>query len=413
MIPSSLIVMTCLASAIEQSQVILQPAGDTVEHDSFGTATAISGATMVVGGVNADGNQVGAGAAFVFQRIGKQWVQTARLFAADGTAEPVLLFPGKFRSDSFGSAVAVSGDTIVVGAPGHGHPGLAGDSGAVYVFERTNGQWVQRAELFSPTPNNQDEFGASNGFGGIAVSGDTIAVTDQGRSIFLPGAVDLFQRVNGTWIFAGQLSVPADPFFLPSALAFDGRTLVVGSSLSDAPAALSAGVAYLFRRGDDGRWSQPLTLAAADATTGAQLGSSVGLAGDLVAVGAVTGSGATSQSGAAYLFARQGDSGWSQIAKLTASDGADQDSFGFSIATDRHAVLVGAPSAESAYLFQPVDDGGWRQTAKLFASDGISGGDFGTAVAVLNGTLLVGADQQHPLVEGYPGGEAYIYQLDP
>ena len=408
-------------SRIQQSEQILQPSGDTVEHDSFGSAVAMTGSTMVIGALNADGNEVGAGAAFIFDRMGASWVQTARLFADDGRAEPVPGFPGDFRSDSFGSTVAIDGDTVVVGAPGHNHTGRISNVGAVYVFQRMHGMWVQQAELSSPTPNSQDEFGAGGGFGGIGISGDTIVVTDQGRLFSLPGAVDVFTRTNGSWVLTAQLTVPDDFFFLPSSVAIDGNTVVVGSSQSDAPAAFDAGAAYVFRF-SGGQWSAPVTVAAADATFGAQFGSSVSLRNNVIAVGAITAPGTTSQAGAAYVFAGE-DGVWSQQAKLAAVDGQDFDNFGFSIAVSGQTVLVGAnrhtPSvtgalgAGAAYVFRQSDSQ-WQPVAELFASDAIlGGGDYGTSVAVLNNTVLVGADLQHPLVEGYPGGEAYVYSLNP
>jgi hypothetical protein len=401
------------AGRISLSEQILQPSGETSEHDTFGTAVAISGNTMAIGAVNADGNEIGAGAVYIFERMNDNWVQTAKLFAADGRAEPVPQFPGDFRSDSFGSTVAISGDTVIAGAPFHGHPGLPLNSGAVYVFQRVNGVWSQQAELFAPFPNNQDEVGAGGGFGGIAVSGNTIAVTEQGNAIgTIPGSVDVFTLTNNTWTLTTQLTVPDDFFFFPSSLAFDGSNLVVGSSISDAPGAFSAGVAYLFRF-NKGQWSMPVKVAANDATPGAQFGSSVGLSNNLLVVCSLT-------PGAAYVFAGE-EGAWRQKARLIPSDGMDSDAFGFSVSVSGHALIVGAPShtpassavpaAGSAYVFEEKDDN-WMQIAELSASDGISGGDFGTSVAVMNNTLLVGADFQHPLVEGYPGGEAYVFRLD-
>jgi hypothetical protein len=405
---------------IQQSERILEPAGDTVEHDSFGTAVAMSGNTMAIGGINADGVEVGAGAAFIFERTNGGWVQTTRIFASDGRAEPVPGLPGKFRSDSFGSTVAIDGDTVIVGAPGHNHTGGVSNSGAVYVFRRVRGVWVQEAELLSPTPNDLDEFGAGDGFGGIGISGDTVVVTDQGRFPFLPGAVDVFTRTNGVWVLATQLTVPDDFFFTPSSVAIDANTVVVGSSQSDAPTAFDAGAAYVFRF-SGGQWSAPVTVAAADATPGAQFGSSISLRDNSIAVGAITAPGATFLSGAAYVFTAQ-DGVWSQQAKLVADDGQDFDNFGFSISVSGQTVVVGAtghtpPVAGvfqigATYVFRVRDDR-WSEVAEVYASDAISGGDFGVAVAVLNTTLVVGADLQHPPVEGYPGGEAYVYSLNP
>lgn len=400
---------------IQQSEQNLQPAGDTVEHDSFGSAVAISGNTMVIGGFNADGAEVGAGAVFVFDKIDNTWVQTARLFAADGKAEPVPNFPGDFRSDSFGTNVAISGDTVVVGAPAHTHPGLQRNSGAVYVFQRVNGAWVQQAELFSPTPFTEAFVGSQPGFGGLAISGDTIVVGDEGSF-----NVDVFTRQNGVWTSTAAFTVPDDFSFVPTDVAIDGDTVVVGSTNSDAPAASFAGAAYVFRL-VDGTWVQQAKLAATDAASGAEFGWSVRIGSHLVAVGAVRGPGASPQSGAAYVFSSD-DGVWSQAAKLGADDGQDFDDFGSSVAVSGRTVFVGATNhtplatgaseAGAAYVFQPKD-GRWQQLAELSASDGIPGGDFGTSVAVSNDTLLVGADRQHPPVEGYPGGEAYVYRLNP
>ena len=404
---------------IQQSEQILQPAGDVVEHDSFGTAAAISGNTMVIGGVNADGNEVGAGAAFIFETIDDAWVQTARLFASDGHAEPVPFDPDKFRSDSFGSTVAIAGDTVAVGAPGHNHTGRLANAGAVYVFRRVHGVWLQEAEMFSPAPSGHDEFGAGQGFGGIGLSGNTLAVTDQGSGFFQGAAVDVFTRTNGVWTLSTRLTVPDDPFFLPSSVAIDANTVAVGSSLSDSAAAFESGVAYVFRF-DEGQWSGPLTLAAGDSTSGAQFGSSLSLRDGLIAVGAITAPGSTLQSGAVYLYTSE-DGVWSEQAKLVPGDGQDFDNFGVSIAVSGQTVLVGANghtlpagqvAAGAAYVFRRRD-GAWTEVAELSASDGISGGDFSAAVAVLDNTLVVGADLQHPLVEGYPGGEAYVYSLNP
>ena len=218
---------------------------------------------------------------------------------------------------------------------------------------------------------------------------------------------------NGGWTFNTKLLVPDDVFFAPTALAFDGETLVVGSSASDAPSSFEAGAAYVFRL-NGGQWSGPVTLAAGDATTGAQFGNAVGVSGDLIAVSANLGPGATSQSGAAYIFAGNDAGVWSQKAKLVAADGLDFDSFGQNIAMSGQTVSVGAtghslaaanvPFAGAAYIFRPSDEGVWRQIAEVFASGAISGGFFGDSMALQNNTLVVGADGQHPPVAGYPGG---------
>jgi hypothetical protein len=299
----------------------------------------------------------------------------------------------------------------------------------VYVFQRVNGVWVQQAELFSPFPNGADNFGAQQGLGGVAISGNTIVVADSGNpnlidpsgNPVLPGGVDVFTRINGTWTLTAQLMVPNDIFLTPTSLSFDGKTLVLGSTTSDAPSAFGAGVAYVFGF-NQGTWSGPVPLAAGDATSGAQFGNGVSVGGNLIAVSANLGPGATSLSGAAYVFVKE-DGVWNQTAKLIASDGLDSDSFGQTIAISDQTVAVGANNhslattnvafAGAAYVFRPNDEGIWRQIAEVFAGDAIPGGFFGDSIAIQNNTLVVGADGQHPPVEGYPGGEAYVYHLKP
>ena len=107
------------ATRIQQSEVSLVPVSDADEHDSVGSATAISnsGNTMVVGAENADGAQVGAGAAFVFDRINGNWVRTASLFANDGkgctAAERQV--PERLIRESV--AISADGNTVIVGSP--------------------------------------------------------------------------------------------------------------------------------------------------------------------------------------------------------------------------------------------------------------------------------------------------------
>jgi hypothetical protein len=430
------------ATKLQQSQQILSLTGpaDDHEHDSIGSAAAISknGNTMILGAVNGNGVVEGTGVAYIFDKINGEWVETAKLFADDGTATPEP--QGKFANDSFGVAAAISedGDTAIVGAPAHAHEKGNDNSGAVYVYQRVNGVWSQQAELRSRFPNGRDFFGAGQGFGGIGISENTIVVTDQGNGQFLDLArgigVDVFTYNNGVWAFTTQLTVPDDGFFLPTSVAIDRNTVIVGSSQSDSPIASESGVAYVFRF-NAGQWSAPVTLAPADATFFGAFGSSVSISGNTVAIGAITQPGLTGQCGAAYVFAHEEeeeDGVWSQKAKLIASDGQDFDNFGFSISISGQTVLVGAndkiqPPASAlasgaAYVFRQ-SDGIWRQIAELaVASEGLGpdingiiqgGGDFGSAVAVEHNTLLVGADVQRPAFEGYAAGEAYVYRLNP
>ena len=157
-------------------------ASNTGTGDLFGYSVAVSGDTVVVGAVQESSNATGvngnqsdnsalnSGAAYVFVRSGTNWSQQAYLKASNTGA-----------GDTFGCSVAVSGDTVVVGAPnedsnatgvnGNQSNNSATDSGAAYVFVRSGTNWTQQAYLKASNTGTDDNFGVS-----AAVSGDTVVV---------------------------------------------------------------------------------------------------------------------------------------------------------------------------------------------------------------------------------------------
>jgi len=170
------------------SQQAYFKASNTGAGDNFASSVAVSLDTMVVGapyessnGIGVNGNQndntaAGSGAAYVYVRSGTNWVQQAYLKAANTDA-----------GDFFGYSVAVSGDTVVVGARGESSDaiGVNGNqsdnsgtnSGAVYVFVRSGTNWLQQAYLKASNTGMDDQFGGS-----VALSGDTLVVGAHGES---------------------------------------------------------------------------------------------------------------------------------------------------------------------------------------------------------------------------------------
>jgi len=194
-------------------------------------------------------------------------------------------------------------------------------------------------------------------------------------------------------------------------VAVSGGTTVVGAFRDD-DAGTSSGSAYVFvRRG--GGWSQQAKLTASDAAPGDQFGRSVAISGDTAVIGASGDDDGGSSSGAAYVFVRS-DGSWSQQAKLTASDAAANDLFGrSSVALSGETAVVGAasnddagPSSGSAYVF--VRSGGsWSQQAKLTASDAAPVDFFGRVVALSGETAVVGAINHDD--GGSNSGSAYVF----
>ena len=326
-------------STIKHYQVLQHPeqsrftASDGADGDRFGNAVAVDGGTAVVGAPQDDDNGVNSGSAYVFTRdpLSGKWSQPIKLTASDGDT-----------SDEFGYSVAVHGDTIVVGAYQHDLDSES-DAGAAYVFTRPDGGWVATSTAAKLT--------ASDG-----VEGDRFGYS----------------------------------------VAVHESTVVVGAYWVDLNATTTnSGAAYVFTKPDGGDWTSTSTAAKLTASDGAgtdYFGHSVAVHGGTIVIGAHLHKTNDIRTGAAYVFTRP-VGGWvatSTAATLTASDGANGDQFGHSVAMDGATVVVGARKNDAAYTFIQ-DSGVWSQAAKFTASDSDGSEEFGSSVAVRGGTIVIGA----------------------
>jgi FG-GAP repeat len=177
------------------------------------------------------------------------------------------------------------------------------------------------------------------------------------------------------------------------------------------------GAAYLYQKDATGTWQFVKKLVASDRARDDYFGGSVAISGDTVVVGAY---GDDIDQGSAYIFERDqgGANTWGQVKKLLASDGAEDDSFGGLVAISGDTVVVGAMFDDigtninqgSAYLFQR-DKGGantWGRVKKLLASDRAEGDYFGSSVAISGDTVVVGAFMDN-VGTNIGQGSAYIY----
>ncbi len=375
-------------------------ASDGDGFDFFGTAVALSEDLAVVGAPLADDPANSAGSAYVFQMDETGvWMEVSKLIASDGAG-----------SDEFGQAVAVSGDIVIVGAPLDDDAGF--NSGSAYVFERDEtGSWVEVAKLVA-----SDGAANANFAEAVALQG-TLAVVG-GEDFGGLGSAYVFERFeNGTWVERAKLvasdQAPGDAFGFSVALS--EPTIVVGAFRDD-DAGSSTGSAYVFERDQMGQWIQAAKLLASDASAGSSFGRSVGVSGDLLVVGAFDEDDLAFAAGAAYVFERGDTGAWGEVAKITASDGASEDHFGWSVALSNSHAIIGAPDNDdpqvdsgSAYFFERDDPGGWVEVAKLGPSDGGLSNGFGESVQVSAGRTVIGA----PLADGRVGnsGSAYVFTL--
>ena len=460
-------------------------ASNTGANDRFGQAVAVSGDTVVVGAINEDSSATGvngnqsdnsaanSGAAYVFRRdSGGVWSQEAYLKASNTGA-----------SDNFGAAVAISGDTVVIGAAGEesSATGVNGnqsdnsfnDAGAAYVFRRdSNGVWAQEAYLKASNTDSVDLFGTA-----VAISGDTVVVgavnessnatgvngNQSNNSAAYSGAAYVFVRDSGgVWAQEAYLKASntgaSDNF--GNAVAISGDTVVVGANNEDSSAtgvngdgsdnsADNAGAAYVFGRDSGGVWSQEAYLKASNTGATDYFGRSVAISGDTVVIGAyqedssatgVNGNQSNNSfnaAGAAYVFRRDSGGEWSQEAYLKASNTEAGDWFGPAVAISGDTVVIGAEGEDSSATGANGDESGnaadnagaayvfgrsgttWSQQAYLKASNTGAGDTFGTAVAISGDTVVVGAYQEDSNATGVNGdgsnnsvltsGAAYVF----
>ncbi|HJT27177.1 MAG TPA: FG-GAP repeat protein [Pyrinomonadaceae bacterium] len=381
-----------VASLFDNDQKLT--ASDGEAFDLFGRPVAVSGSTIVVGApfdnIGANDNQ---GSAYVFNRQGGSWVETQKLTASDGAT-----------FDLFGLSVAISGSTIVVGSEGDDIGGNL-EQGSAYVFRRQGGSWIETQKLTVSDGASGDSFGSS-----VAVSGSTIVVAailgDVGANQD-QGSAHVFDLHGGSWVETQRLTASDGATFdqFGTSIAVSGSTIVVGAPFAEIGPTFEEGAAYVFNH-QGGSWVETQKLIVSDPGVFDLFGQSVAVSGSIIVVGRPIGG--NFDQGSAHVFSRQGQT-WVETQKLTASDGAEIDFFGWSVAASGSKVVVGAPfggtvDEGSAYVFNH-QGGSWVETQRLTASEREEGDEFGDSVAVSGSTVVVGA----PFGGNFNQGAAYVF----
>jgi K319-like protein/FG-GAP repeat protein len=355
--------------------------------------------------------------------------------------------------DQFGLSVALSDNTLVVGAPHEDSCAtlINGDqtnnecegAGAVYVFTRAGATWSQQAYIKASNNNTPpgDWFGRH-----VALSGDTLAVTalqdnscargvngvSASNNCFFGGAVYVFTRTNGVWTQQAYLKAENvdehNGHGFGYSLALEGDTLAVGT-YADASCATGingdpnsdclapVGAAYVFTR-TNGAWSRqayfkpPVVLPNASY----DFAYSLALSGDTLAVGSpgdptncLQGTSGCLSFGSAYLY-RRSNGVWTQEAFIQPVQ-ASQNTIGFgqnvALSDDTLAVMTpGGPTMAGALYVFTRADGSWSQQAQLKGSNTESFDMFGSSLALEGDTLAVGAEGEASCARGLNGNQA-------
>ena len=281
----------------EQQKLV---ASDGAIFDGFGFSVSISGETIVVGAqANNIDNNINQGAAYVFVRTGPTWSEQQKLTASDGAS-----------NDFFGQSVAVNGETIVIGAP-QMDISANSDQGSAYVFVRTGTTWNLQQKLTASDGATADLFG-----GAVAISGETVVVgafiADIGSSLD-QGSAYVFVRTGTTWSLQQKLTDldgMTESFFGCSVM-IEGEVVVVGAFSTDLGNGVNQGAAYVFRRTGT-VWEQVFKLTPLDPEESMQFGFSVAISGGVILVGApVDTIGENFDQGSAYVFVLDFDTQYS------------------------------------------------------------------------------------------------------
>jgi hypothetical protein len=358
-------------------------AGPTV---TFGVDVAINANTAAVGALN-----VTHGAVYIFTLTGTNWARTQVLTAGVPAAQ----------FESFGSAVALSSNVLVVGQPLNYQTNLTGE---VYVFTNSGTTWSfqQRlGEVGSPVPGS--------GFGSaVDVSGKTLVAGNPLESSGTPnsGAVYVYQEIGTNWLLQAKLKAndATNNASLGGSVAIDGNTILAGAN--DA--------AYVFVRNGT-NWTQQKKLTDPVLPVGGGFGGSVALEGN-VAVVTARKAASNSNSGAVYVFVRTGTN-WVFRQELVLGNDESNSVFGASVAIYNGAIVVGLPTetvdgilaAGAVDLFQ-FNGTSWVLTQEVAATDANSGAALGATVDFAGAGIIAGAPFDFEVGRSSTGA-AYIFSV--
>ncbi|MFS4460383.1 FG-GAP repeat protein [Bdellovibrio sp. HCB2-146] len=389
---------------------------------AFGTSVAISEdqTTLVTGAAN---ESSGAGAVYIYIKSGGAWTLQQKL-------------NGVLSGDLFGQSLAISGDTLVVGAPSHPYDATEANAltnaGAAYIYFRSGGTWTLQKKLVGTGTNGRmsgDFFGVS-----VGISGDSVVVGAKGQKydangsnlLTDAGAAFVFARASTVWTFQQKLvgqgtngRLASDIF--GSKVAISGDSIVVGApghgyDETGTGFLTFAGAAFVFTR-TAGVWSLQQKLAGAGTVTRVAsdtFGYSVAIENDSIAIGApgqdtdATNSNSVTDAGAAYIYSRTGAT-WTleqKIVGMGTNGRKAADSFGSSVSISQGRVAVGAKlqdydaagaalitNAGAAYIFKKQSSS-WDFSQKIVAlgtNARVAADNFGASIALQGLTLAVGA----------------------
>ena len=375
-----------------ESQKLL--ASDGSLNDRFGCSAEINGYDAIIGAYFDDVSaQANAGSAYVFTYGGASWTQQAKLTASDAQS-----------NDEFGWSVSIDGDYAIVGA--HKEDGSGTDRGAAYIFYRSGSSWSQQQKLTPGDAEDGDYFGKS-----VSIDGEYAIVGAPGKSSN-QGFSYIFKRTGGVWTQMTKVGATGSNK-LGWSVSIDGAFVIMGAYGTNS----NTGAAHIYELVGTS-WYGRGALTASDGTISDLFGISVAIDGDYAICGAPGHDLGSGSEGATYLFEKP-TTGWTDMTetqKITASDAAGGDGFGRSVSVDGDYAIVTAPDEDgsgtargAAYIFKRGSST-WSEVAKVIASDGANQDYFGWSASVSGNFAIVGAYAEDNS-NGVDAGSVYVFEM--
>ncbi len=369
---------------IEQAKLVNSDGGS---NDYFGSDVLLDGEYALI---SAHGSNYFTGGVYVFHFTGDAWVEQEKLIPSDAV-----------RATNFGVPISLDGDYALIGGLGNDNNGHW--SGAAYVFHRNGSSWIEQAKLMPSDGAEDDRFCIGSIDGDYAVVGSP-GDDDNGES---SGSAYVFQRNGTSWTEQFKLK-PSDGEENASfgqSVSLDGDIVVIGAKEKNGDGKWS-GSAYVFQRNGTS-WIEQFKLKPSEGEENDGFGWSVCIRGNNILVGARA---ANNFEGAVYVYHWNG-SNWNEQAKLTASDGEEYDWFGSSVSIEDDLILIGSTRQENdngaVYVYH-WNGSNWNEQAKLTASDGEENDWFGHSVSIEDDFILIGASGDDD--NGLDSGAAYVFR---
>ncbi len=366
------------SSCLVYETTLLDPGG--VPSEGLGRSVALGGNSMISGAPDGTFQNQLTGKALVHVRVNDAWSYQAVLTGTDSNGQ-----------DGFGRSVDIDGDIAVVGAHRHTHSLLR--EGAVYVFERSGSVWTQTAEIIAPDTSAFAAFGSA-----VALSGNTLMIGAPSRrnnNDFATGRVYFFERIGSNWVFQFAHSTSTIPW-QGTSVDVSGDWAIAGAPEDSGPFPIQGSAAIYQRSGNV--WSMVQGLSPAFNNSWDYFGASVSISDNVAVVGASQAYTGGTYHGEVHIYQRVGQN-WNTWDVISPANGQSFSRFGGSVSLEGGRILVGAaeydglgPGSRSgrAYLLE-LNGGTWTEASELIDPTASSFDAMGSSVALGGGHAVMGA----------------------